>query len=225
MLYRELSSYWPDPSCVVVGAQNEDLTWQSNSKNLLHLADFVHVMRYLDMLTYLPDDILAKVDRAAMAVSLETRIPLLDHRVVEFAWKLPLSMNIDASRGKTLLRKILQRYVPPDLIERPKKGFSVPLNEWLRGALRPWAEELLSESRLRQEGYFEARPICKRWSEHVSGKHNWQAQLWGLLMFEAWLEHHSSKHDTSPDQRRLQIGFNAEPAASETYLAHVQTAS
>lgn len=190
-LYWVLCSYWMDPASVVIGGK-EPLTPLTDPGKWAQIKEFMHVMMYLDTLMYLPDDILVKVDRASMGVSLESRVPLLDHRVMEFAWGLPLAMKVKGNTGKRPLRQLLHRYVPKNLVDRPKQGFGVPIHEWLRGPMRPWAEELLAESRLKQEGYFSPAPVRQKWAEHVSGRRNWQAQMWGVLMFQSWHEQHKS---------------------------------
>ena len=148
----------------------------------------VEHMMLTDAAQYLADDILVKVDRAAMSVSLETRVPLLDHRVVEFALSLPADFKVRDGVGKWLLRQVLYRHVPRTLVDRPKTGFVVPLAQWLRQPpLRDWAESLLSESRLRDEGYLDASRIRARWQQHVSGRYEWHGSLWAVLMFQSWL--------------------------------------
>ena len=145
-------------------------------------------MMLWDSLTYLPDDILTKVDRAAMGVSLETRIPFLDHRVAELAWRLPLEMKIKNGEGKWPVRQVLYKYVPRELIERPKAGFAVPVGQWIRGPLREWASDLLDEKRIQREGYFNPKLVKELWEQHLSGRHDWTPRLWAILMFQAWLE-------------------------------------
>lgn len=189
-LYRGMVSNWQDPASIVIGGQEPATLLTGLQPALQGLSD-IECLMALDLLTYLPDDILTKVDRAAMGVSLETRVPLLDHRVVEFAWSLPLKYKLCPEGNgvitKWALRQVLYNHVPKALIERPKMGFGVPIDSWLRGPLRVWAEELLSESRLRQEGFFHPEPIRKKWQEHLSGERNWQHQIWAILMFQAWL--------------------------------------
>lgn len=185
--YRQLVTHWQQPSELIIGA-TESPTVLTDPARQAETDHFVHQMMALDMLTYLPDDILTKVDRAAMGVSLETRVPLLDHRVVEFAWRLPLDYKLYKGVGKWPLRQVLYKYVPKELIERPKMGFGVPIDTWLRGPLREWAEALLDEYRLRCEGFFHPAPIRQKWVEHLSGQRNWQYYLWDVLMFQAWLE-------------------------------------
>jgi asparagine synthase (glutamine-hydrolysing) len=197
-LYWILLSYWMEPSSVVLGAK-EPLTQLTDKTKWAKIDDIMHVMMYLDTIMYLPDDILVKVDRASMGVSLESRVPLLDHRVIEFAWKLPIEMKVKGTVGKVPLRNLLYRYVPKQLVDRPKKGFGVPIHEWLRGPMRSWAEDLLDESRLKSEGYFAEKPIRQKWNEHVSGRRNWQAQLWAVLMFQAWLEQQKNHTEVEPD--------------------------
>ena len=186
-LYLGLISHWSCPTDVVLRGDEPPTALTGYRPDFPGL-DGVQQMMALDGLTYLPDDILTKVDRAAMGVSLESRVPFLDHRVVEFAWRIPQSMKLRDAAGKWILRQVLYRHVPKDLIERPKMGFGVPIDVWLRGPLRHWAETLLAESRLRAEGFFDPVQIRRKWAEHLSGQRNWQYHLWDVLMFQAWLE-------------------------------------
>ncbi len=186
-VYRSLVSLWPDPEKLVLGgAEPATPLWDAGLCR--DFPGFTERMQYMDTVTYLPDDILTKVDRASMAVALEARVPLLDHRVVEFAWRQPMSRKIRDGQGKWLLRQVLNRYVPRELIERPKMGFGVPIDHWLRGPLRDWAEALLDERRLREEGYLNPAPVRRMWHEHQSGTRNRQYPLWAVLMFQQWLE-------------------------------------
>lgn len=186
-LYLDLISHWKHPDRVVKGGL-EPASVLTDSGQWANLPDFVQRMMFLDGVSYLPDDILAKVDRASMGVSLESRIPFLDKNVIEFAWRIPLGWNMQDGQGKWLLRQILYRHVPKALVDRPKMGFGVPIDSWLRGPLKEWAEELLAERKLREQGFFEVEPIRRKWDEHQSGLRNWQYYLWDVLMFQAWFE-------------------------------------
>jgi asparagine synthase (glutamine-hydrolysing) len=196
-LYGGMISLWRDPGSVVIGTAEPPSQATGETPALRGLGGIERMMA-LDMLGYLPDDILAKVDRAAMAVSLETRVPYLDHHVVEFAWRLPFDLKIRNGESKWILRQLLYRHVPKELIERPKMGFGVPIGDWLRGPLRGWAESLLDERRLAAEGYFRPQPIRRLWDAHLSGRVDEQARLWVVLMFQSWLEASGSSRTVEP---------------------------
>lgn len=185
-LYLAMVSHERNPEDLVIGAKEAHVPLPLPFPDLGGLKD-VERMMALDTISYLPDDILVKVDRAAMGCSLESRVPFLDHRVVKFAWSLPLGYKLRDGQTKWPLRQVLNRYVPRELINRPKMGFAVPIDDWLRGPLRDWAEELLGEERLLREGYFHPGPIRHMWAEHLSRSRNWTTRLWCLLMFQAWL--------------------------------------
>jgi asparagine synthase (glutamine-hydrolysing) len=187
-VYPALVSAWDDPAALVVGGGDADLGPVIGDGVPSQLDTLVERMMFLDSRSTLPDEMLAKVDRASMAASLEVRVPLLDPRVVRLAWALPLDMRIRDGRGKWLLRRVLHRYVPPVLVERPKTGFDPPIAEWLRGPLRAWAKDLLEPGRLAGEGYLRPGPVSRCWAEHLAGARNWDYRLWGVLMFQAWLE-------------------------------------
>ena len=186
---RQLWRRWEDPARLVIDAdatavqQSDDLTRRTAPDSL---ADIVSQMQFADILSYLPDNNLTKVDRASMGVSLEVRVPILDHRIVEFTWTLPAHMKIRNGQGKWLLRQLLYKYVPHELVERPKQGFGVPLSGWLRGPLREWAEELLSEQALCKTGVFNSALVRQKWTEHIAGTSDWKRPLWNVLMFQAW---------------------------------------
>jgi asparagine synthase (glutamine-hydrolysing) len=204
-LYRGLVSQWQDPSRIVRNG-HELSTWLDRDIGARNVA-FDERMMFLDFVSYLPDDILTKLDRATMAVGLEGRAPLLDHRVVEWTWRLPMSLKRRGGASKWLLRQVLYRYVPAPLIERPKMGFGVPIGDWIRGPLREWAEALLDSRRLHAEGYFDPTAVRAAWDDHTCGRSNEQYRLWTVLMFQAWLERWNSSR-----------GRQAEPLASPAYI-------
>ena len=184
-IYRRLVSQWERPEEVAAaGREPRGPLWDPTIAH--DFPDLVPRMQLLDMITYLPDDILTKVDRATMAVGLEGRVPLLDHRVVAYSWSLPLEFKLRGGRSKWLLRQVLDRYVPRSLIDRPKMGFGVPIDAWLRGPLREWAESLLAPARLASDGFVRVEPVRRAWREHLEGSRNWQYPLWTVLMLQAW---------------------------------------
>ena len=184
-LYQRAVSLWSNPAELLPDARESRSFFDDPARRIRGMTP-VRWMMYADLQSYHPDDILVKVDRASMGVSLEARVPMIDHRVVEFAAGLPIRFNVRNGKSKWLLRQVLYRYVPKALIERPKMGFGVPIGRWLNGSLRDWAEDLLSESRLRRKGVFQVEPITEKWREHKDGVRNWEAYLWNILMFEAW---------------------------------------
>jgi asparagine synthase (glutamine-hydrolysing) len=193
-MHRNLVSEWMDPGRMIVGEEGEEIIEPKvlvvESKSWPGMVQPLPMM-YRDTMTYLPDDILCKVDRAAMANGLETRTPFLNHHVLEMACQMPIEMKIRGDTGKWALRNVLCKSVPKDLIERPKAGFAIPIGQWLRGPLRKWAENLISERRLSLEGYLKPALIRKVWSEHLSGQRDHSAKIWSVLMFQAWLENNS----------------------------------
>ncbi len=201
-VYRRLVSHWTSPEHIVPGSR-EPATMLTGLEPLPKLSGSVERMMYIDLLSYLPDDILVKVDRAAMAVGLETRVPLLDHRIVEFAMSLPLSLLRAEGKTEWPLRQLLYKHVPRKLVERPKMGFGIPVGEWLRGDLREWAEDLLSEARLKSDGFFDPLLVRNAWQDHVSGRRNYQYPLWDVLMFRAW--HTSQQRELSASRIDKQL--------------------
>jgi asparagine synthase (glutamine-hydrolysing) len=186
-VYERLLSHWRQPEQIVIGCSDEGKAGIVDLQRVGTSAEYLEFMMLSDTRNYLPDDILVKVDRAAMSVSLETRIPMLDHRILEFAASLPMEFRCHGRVGKRVLRRLLGRYVPPALTERPKAGFAVPLSSWLRGPLRDWAETMLEPSRMRADGIFRCEPIRALWQEHLTGRRSWAYHLWDILMFQAWL--------------------------------------
>jgi asparagine synthase (glutamine-hydrolysing) len=187
-VYRAVASTHDDPDRLLATVGHQTPDHLDEVLNTIPLSDQVDRMMLCDLMTYLPDDILTKLDRCSMAVGLEGRVPLLDHRVLEFAWRVPQHIKSHDGRGKWPLRQVLYRYVPRDLVDRPKAGFDVPLDEWLRGPLRSWAKHLLDSDRLRRAGIFKASAVQQLLGEHLSGRRNRRDELWTLLMFEAWRE-------------------------------------
>lgn len=186
-LYLRMLSHWKDPAAVVIDGR-EPLTVLTDPGRRARAPSITESMMFMDSVLYLPDDILVKVDRASMGVSLEARVPLLDHRVYEYAWSLPLAWKVRGRSGKRPLRRILERHVPRTLLERPKMGFGVPLVHWLRGPLRDWAEAQLATERLQRDGIFHPEPIRARWEAHLAGHRDWSYYLWDVLMFQSWLD-------------------------------------
>ncbi len=187
-IYLAALSQCENPSELVLGSQ-EPQTVRRVIADSASLPTLEEQMMLTDIRAYLPDDILTKVDRASMAVSLEARVPILDHRVIELAWRIPLRMKIREGVGKWVLRQILYKYVPKELLQRPKMGFGVPIEHWLRGPLREWAEDLLTEESLKQHGLLNVEYIRAKWKEHLSERRNWQYLLWNVLIFQDWYRH------------------------------------
>ena len=184
-LYYVLSSHWQNPTEAVIGSKEPGTFLTKFQPKLTNLNNH-QTMMALDQITYLPNDILVKVDRTSMASSMEARVPFLDHRLIEYSWKIPYSLKFRNGKSKWILRKILKNYVPENLTERPKMGFGIPLNDWLRGPLREWAESLLNENKLSQEGYFNPKLIREKWEDYLSSKNKLLYDLWNVLIFQAW---------------------------------------
>jgi asparagine synthase (glutamine-hydrolysing) len=191
-LYKNLVCEWPNPDELVIDDINSlnyneiMLLDESLPRNGMDSSEAR--MMYWDVISYMTDDILCKVDRAAMGTSLETRVPFLDHRVAEIAWQIPTNMKIKNGQGKWPLREILYKRVPQELIERPKAGFGIPLDDWLRGPMKTWAEKLIDIDRLSNEGFLNPEIVHEIWNQHIEGKRNWSFRLWSILMFQSWLE-------------------------------------
>ena len=185
-IYLSLVSSWSNPKDILLNSNPLKTNFDSDFRKF-NLNDYSHQIMYLDSINYLPNDILVKVDRAAMASSLETRLPLLDHRIVEFAWSIPLKFKVKNNYNKWILRQVLKKYLPDFILDRPKTGFGVPIGEWLRGPLRNWAHELLNEELINSQQFFSFKPIKEKWQRHLSGKSDYSKELWTILMFQSWL--------------------------------------
>jgi asparagine synthase (glutamine-hydrolysing) len=199
-MYARLVSQWQRAETIVLGTAARNDGADSDETR-----PFLNQMRLFDLRRYLPDDLLVKVDRASMSVSLESRAPMLDHRLVEFAWRLPEKLLVRNGQSKWILRQVLDRYVPRHLVERPKAGFGMPVAKWLRGELRGWAEHLLDEGAIRAQGYLDPSPVRAMWEQHLSSKHDRSAYLWNVLMFQAWLEEQGAAVSHSALSRAAQV--------------------
>jgi asparagine synthase (glutamine-hydrolysing) len=182
--YFEYINQWSDNPMLNIKSNNIDI---SKNEFLEKLDNQIELMMYLDMKNYLPDDILVKVDRAAMSVGLETRVPMLDKDVIEFAWSLPMHFKYKNGEKKYILKQLLNNHIPKELYNRPKMGFGAPVGEWLNGPLRDWAEDLLSKDNINKFGVLDFEKVNKRWLEHKSKKYNWKDSLWNILMLQSWL--------------------------------------
>jgi asparagine synthase (glutamine-hydrolysing) len=204
-MYARMSSHWFNPESVVLGTAVRTSMHPMNGE-WLEFGNFGQQAMYLDTTSYLPNDILVKLDRATMVFGLEGRAPFLDPRILEFAWSLPREMKVQQNEGKWILRQILDRYVPRQLVDRPKMGFGIPLDSWLRGPMRDWAEALLDEHRLRHEGFFNPEAVRQKWNQHISGHGAWQYHLWDILMFQLWLQHQKSGQSVECTPEAARIG-------------------
>jgi asparagine synthase (glutamine-hydrolysing) len=218
LLYRSMVSHWDEPE-KIAPCDSEPLTALTDPERRIALTDPILRVMYADLLSYLPDDILTKVDRASMAVGLEVRVPLLDHRVVEFAWRLPMHLRARQGSSKWLLRQVLSKHVPLELFSRPKMGFGMPVGEWIRGPLRDWAEDLLAPKGIEEEGFFTPEVVRQTWREHLGHERNHHSRLWIILMFQAWYRQlRTCGLDGCLSENRIETAVNRvpQPAAIST---------